>query len=73
MEREVTDRKWRTGSMMDSEVISGADRPLPGTPLEDLLFILRRRVSAQPSPQASDIERTERKQEEEKESKSKKK
>jgi hypothetical protein len=60
MEREKADRTRRTGPMMDSEVISGAGRPLPGTSFEDLLFILRRRASAQPSPQTSDIERTER-------------
>jgi hypothetical protein len=57
MEREETDRTWRTGSMMNSEVTLGTERTLPGSPLEDLLFILKRKASAEPSPEASDAER----------------
>jgi hypothetical protein len=33
------------------------ERLLPGSPFEDLLFILRRRASAQPSREISDIEK----------------
>jgi hypothetical protein len=51
--------------MMNIEAISGARQALPGTPLEDLLFILRRRASAQPSAEASDIGRFEEEEEEE--------
>jgi hypothetical protein len=57
MEREESDRIWRTELMINNEVTSGTERTLPGSPLEDLLFILRKRASAEPSPEASDAER----------------
>jgi hypothetical protein len=44
-----------TGAALIKEEAFRDGRLLPGTSLDDLLFILIRRACAQPSPEASDI------------------
>jgi hypothetical protein len=59
IEREVSDRVWQPDRRMLTEEALEGIRVLPGTPLEDLLRLLRRRASAPSSVETSECERFE--------------
>jgi hypothetical protein len=57
LNRELSDQLWRTSEKTFSAETIGEARPLPGSPLEGLLHVLRRRASAQSSVETSELER----------------
>jgi hypothetical protein len=57
LDKTTADQMWKTSEYKHTATDIGHIRILPGSPIEDTLYFLRRRASAQTSAEPSDVER----------------